>query len=134
MIPSEPEHFCLDKLIPEAFPLLVAPPVVCLVHLQKLLCGVILYRSSPSNALPIRVFLGQETGQNRIEPCEGITVVQVHISALCTAVTPSGTFGTQSGNFMTRPRVTQTKKVAHSLSAGASHYHELTLNRFLCSC
>jgi len=51
----------LDKLIPEALPLLEAPPVVRLVHLYKLLCGVNFDRSSSSNALPLRVCLRQET-------------------------------------------------------------------------
>jgi hypothetical protein len=40
LTPSEPEPFYLDKLIPEALPLMEAPPVVCLVHLYKLLCDV----------------------------------------------------------------------------------------------
>ena len=33
----------------------------------------------------------------------------IHSSALCSAVTALSTFGTQSGNFMTRPRFSQTK-------------------------
>jgi hypothetical protein len=49
LIPSEPEHFTLDKLIPEALPLLEALPVVRLVHLYKLLGGVTFDRSSSSN-------------------------------------------------------------------------------------
>jgi len=44
----------------------------------------------------------------------------VHISALCSPVTAHGTFGTQSGHFLTSPHVSQ--KVAHSLFAGASHF------------
>jgi hypothetical protein len=44
VIHSEQLLFCLDKLIPEALPLLEAPPVVCLVHL-KLLCGFTFDRS-----------------------------------------------------------------------------------------
>jgi hypothetical protein len=44
-IPSEQVPFCLDKLITEAIPLLEEPPVVCLVHLYKLLCGVTFDRS-----------------------------------------------------------------------------------------
>ena len=34
----------------------------------------------------------------------------VHSSALCSAVTAHGTFRTQSGNFVTRPRVSHTTK------------------------
>ena len=45
LIPSEPQHFCLDKLIPEALPLLEAPPLFRLVHLYKLLCGGTFYTS-----------------------------------------------------------------------------------------
>jgi len=45
LIPSEPEHFCLDRPIPETLPLLEAPPVVRLAPLQKLLCGVTFYPS-----------------------------------------------------------------------------------------
>jgi len=61
LIPSEPEHFYLDKLIPEALPLLEAPPAVRLVHLYKLLCGGTFGHSSSSNALPLTVCLRQET-------------------------------------------------------------------------
>jgi hypothetical protein len=71
LIPSEPEHFTFDKLIPEELPLLEAPPVVRLVHLYKLLCGGTFDRSSSSNVLPLRVCLRQKTGKTRIEPCEG---------------------------------------------------------------
>jgi hypothetical protein len=60
LIPSEKEHFCLNKLIVEAFSLLEAPPAVRLVHLQKL-CDVTFDRSSSSNALNFKVFLSQET-------------------------------------------------------------------------
>jgi len=45
LIPSEPQHFCFDKHIPEALPLLEAPPAVRSVHLYKLLCGVTFDRS-----------------------------------------------------------------------------------------
>jgi len=37
LIPSEPEHFCLEKLIRDAIPLLEAPPLIRMVHLYKLL-------------------------------------------------------------------------------------------------
>ena len=40
LIPSESEPFGLDKFVPEALPLLEAPPAVRQVHLYKLLCGV----------------------------------------------------------------------------------------------
>ena len=59
LILSEPEPLCLDKLIAETLPLLEAPPVVCLVHLQKLLCGVTFDCSSSSNASPLIVLLRQ---------------------------------------------------------------------------
>ena len=72
LIPSEPEHFCLDKFITEALSLLEAPPVVRLVHLYKLLCGVTFDRSSYSNALLLRVCLRQEIGKTRMEQCEGV--------------------------------------------------------------
>ena len=71
LIPSEPEHFCLVKLIPEALPLLEATPVVRSVRLYKLLCGVSFGRSSFSNALPLTVSLRQEKGKTRTEHCEG---------------------------------------------------------------
>jgi len=70
LIPSEPEPFCLDKLIPEELPLLEAPPVVRLVHLYNLLCGVTFDRSPTSNVLPLRVCLRQETGTIGIEQSE----------------------------------------------------------------
>ena len=70
LIPSEPEPFCLDKLIPEALPRLEAPPVVWLVHLYKLLCGVTFDRSSSSNVSPHREFLRQETVKTGTEQCE----------------------------------------------------------------
>jgi hypothetical protein len=47
LIPSEPETFTFDWLIPEALPLLEAPPVVRLVDLYKLLCGVTLIVPRP---------------------------------------------------------------------------------------
>ena len=75
LIPSEPEHFCLDKLIPEALPLLEAPPAVRLVHLYKLLCGGTFDRSSSSNALPLTVCLRQETVKTGMQHCEGSFVV-----------------------------------------------------------
>jgi len=61
LIPSESEQFCFNKLIAEAFSLLEAPPVVRLIHLQKLPCGVTFDHYSCSNALNLRVFLSQET-------------------------------------------------------------------------
>jgi hypothetical protein len=67
----------LDKLIPEDF--LEAPPVVRLVHLYKLLCGVTFDRSSSSNALPLRVCLRQETVKTSIVPCEGIFVADTPV-------------------------------------------------------
>jgi hypothetical protein len=70
LIPSEAVHFCLDKLSPEAFPLLEAPPGVRLVHLYKL-CGVTFGRSSSSNALPLRLCLRQETVKTGMEQSEG---------------------------------------------------------------
>jgi len=36
--------------------------------------------------------------------------MMVHSSALCSAVTATGTFGTQTGNFLARPRVSQSTK------------------------
>ena len=60
----------MDKLIPEALPLLEAPPVVRLVHLYKLLCSVNFDRSSSSKDLPLRAYLRHETGKTRIESCE----------------------------------------------------------------
>jgi len=45
----------------------------------------------------------------------------VHRSVLSSAVTAHGTFGTQSGNFLTSSRVSQNTWMALSLSAGASH-------------
>ena len=71
MLQLKTEHFCLDKLIPEALPLPEAPPAVRLVHLYKLLCGGTFDRSSPSNALPLTVCLRQETVKTGIEQCEG---------------------------------------------------------------
>jgi hypothetical protein len=71
LIPSEPEHICLDKLIAEALPLLEAPPAVRSVHLYKLLCGGTSDRFSSSNDFPIRAFLRQETGKTNIEKCDG---------------------------------------------------------------
>ena len=71
LIPSEPEHFCLDKLIPETLPLLEAPPAVRLVHLYMLLCGGTFDRSSSSNALPLTVCLRQETVKIGMQQCEG---------------------------------------------------------------
>jgi len=69
----------LDKLIPEALPLLEAPPAVRSVRLCKLLCGVTFDRSSFSNALPVRVCLRQETGKTRMERCEGSFVVDAPV-------------------------------------------------------
>ena len=60
----------MDKLIPEALPLLEAPLVVRLVHLYKLLCGVTFDRSLSSQALALRMCLRQETGKTRMEECE----------------------------------------------------------------
>ena len=71
LIPSEPEHFTLDNLIPEALPLLEAPPAVRSVHLYKLLRGVTFDRSSSPNALPLTVCLRQETGKTGMEQCAG---------------------------------------------------------------
>jgi len=62
----------MDKFITEALPLLEAPPAVRSVHLYKLLCGVNFDRSSSSNALPLRVCLGQETGKNVMDPLRGV--------------------------------------------------------------
>jgi hypothetical protein len=69
--PSGLETFSLDKLIPEAIPLLVAPPAVRLVHLHKLLCGGTFDRSSSSNALPLTMCLRQETVKTCMQQCEG---------------------------------------------------------------
>jgi hypothetical protein len=63
LIPSEPEHFTFDKFIPEALPLLEAPPVARLVHLYKLLHGVSFARSSSSKVLPLIVSLREEKKQ-----------------------------------------------------------------------
>ena len=71
LTPSEPEHFCLDKLIPEALPLPEATPVVRFVHLYKLLCGGTFDRSSSSNALPLTVCLRQETVKTGMQQREG---------------------------------------------------------------
>jgi hypothetical protein len=68
LIPSEQVPFCLDKFIPEALPLLEAPPAVCLVQLYKLLCGVVLVGQTASNALSVRE-LRQETVKNLMDPC-----------------------------------------------------------------
>ena len=69
LILSEPEPLCLDKLIAETLPLLEAPPVVCLVHLQKLLCGVTVDCSSSLNNLPLKVLFRQETRNIPMVPC-----------------------------------------------------------------
>ena len=61
----------MDKLIPEAFPLLEVPPAVHLVHLYKLLCGGTFDRSSSSNALPLTVCLRQGTVKTGMQQCEG---------------------------------------------------------------
>jgi len=45
----------------------------------------------------------------------------VHSSALCSAVTAHGTFRTQSGNFLTRPRVSQSTKWHIQSFAVVSH-------------
>jgi len=45
----------------------------------------------------------------------------VHSSALCSAVTAHGTFRTQSGNFLTRPSVSQTTKWHNQSFAAVSH-------------
>jgi len=45
----------------------------------------------------------------------------VHSSALFSAVTGDGTFGTQSGNFLTRPRVSQNTKWLMNCIANSSH-------------
>ena len=79
LIPSEPEHFSLDKFIPEALPLLKANPAGRLVHLYKLLCGLTFDRSSSSNALPLRVCLRHETGKTRKERCEGSFVIDAPV-------------------------------------------------------
>jgi hypothetical protein len=88
LIPSEPEHFCWDKLNPEALPLLESPTIVRLVHLYKLLCGVTFGSSSSSNALPLRVCLRQETVKIRMQQCEGSFVTDA--PAEC-AVRPTST-------------------------------------------
>jgi hypothetical protein len=49
---SEPELFCLDKLIPEALPLMGAPVVVRLVHLYRLLWDVSFYPSHTFKRFP----------------------------------------------------------------------------------
>ena len=59
----------MDKLIPEALPLLEKPPVVRLVHLYKLLRGVTFACSLSSNALTFRVFLGQERVKTPMKTC-----------------------------------------------------------------
>ena len=133
MIPSEPEHFCLDKLIPEAFPLLVPPPVVRLVHLQKLLCGVILYRSSPSNALPISVL----RAGNRTKSHRAVRGVHKGAGSQFGPVNRSNAkrhLRNSVREFYDQTSCNPNYKVALSPSAGASHYHELTMIRFLCSC
>jgi hypothetical protein len=68
-IHSEPVPFCLDKLIPVALPLLEAPPVVCLVHLYKLLCGITLIVPTSSNALSPKGFLKQESKKSHGVVC-----------------------------------------------------------------
>ena len=47
--------------------------------------------------------------------------MMVHSSALCSAVTATGIFGTQSGNFLTRPRVSQSTKWHIQSFAVVSH-------------
>jgi len=59
----------LDKLIPEALPLLEAPPVVRSVHLNMLLRGVTFICSSSANALPLSVFLGQGRVKTHMKLC-----------------------------------------------------------------
>jgi len=44
-----------------------------------------------------------------------------HNSALCSAVTSQGTFGTQSGNFLSGHRVSQTNEWHIQYTAGASY-------------
>jgi hypothetical protein len=103
LIPSEPEHFTFDKLIPEALQLLEAPSVVRLVHLYKLLCGVTFDSSSSSNALTLRVFLRQETGKTRIEPCEGCFVTETAVECGLPA-TSAAKLGPSSGVRCNLPR------------------------------
>jgi len=82
LIPSEPEHFCLDKLIAEALPLLEAPTVVRSVYLYKLLCGVNIDCSWSPNAPPLRACLRQETRKTLKELCEGSFVVYAPVRSV----------------------------------------------------
>jgi hypothetical protein len=92
----------LDKLIPATLPLLEAPPLVRLVHLYKLLCGVTFDRSS-SNALLLRVCLRQETVKTRIQPCEGSFVADA--PAECGGrPKPTAQFGPSAGVRCDLPR------------------------------
>ena len=82
----------MGKINLEALPLLEAPSVVRLVHLQKLLCGLTVDCSSSSKASLLKIFFGQEIEKIRMEPCDGSFVA--HAPVECgiwpTSVAPVG--------------------------------------------